>query len=233
MSTTSTKLEESPSKKKLVTSVFAALLVVLILALTCTVIQVRRTVELMKAHNDLKWVIMTLHAYHDKHEHFPLAVEIDEQGQPMHSWRTIIEPFLDSSNSRSMLNSYDFKQRWDSESNNASIQQHPLGHIPFQFLAVVGPHAAWNRDGPRKIADFKDGTANTIMLIGIRDSGIAWNEPYDAVFDGKDILVNGRPLELNQKIFAAFADGSVRYGVYRHDMAALFTIDAGDTVPEW
>ena len=220
-------------KKRLVTSVFAALLVVLILALTCTVIQVRRTVELMGANNDLKWVIVALHGYHDKHGHFPLVVEMDEQGQPMHSWRTIIEPFLDSSDAQSRSNSYNLKQRWDSESNKASIQQHRFGHIPFQFLAVVGPHAAWNRDGPRKFADFKDGTSNTIMVIGIRDSGIAWNEPSDAMFDGKDILVNGRPLELNQKIFAAFADGSVRYGVYRHDMAALFTIDAGDAVPEW
>lgn len=233
MSGQSTKLEETPRKRKLLVGLFVTFLMMIVVALAYTVHSVFATVKLMQTHNDFKWVVMALHRYHDKHSRFPPAVEFDEQGVPMHSWRTIIEPYLETSDSHFRLSSYDFKQRWNSEANQNSIHQHRFGDYSFQLLAVVGPHAAWGADGPHEMKDFKDGTSNTVMVIGIRNSGIAWNEPQDAVFDGQDILVQGRPLEANQRIFALFADGTVRYGVYRHDMAPLFTIDADDTVPEW
>ncbi len=233
MSTAPTKLEEPPRKKRLAARLFVVFLLVLIVVLVGAVRQMLRTFDLMRIHNDVHWVSLALHRYHDQHGHFPPVVEIDEQGKPKHSWRTLIEPSLETSDTHFRLSSYDFAQPWDGEANRASIHEHRFGDFPFQLLAVVGPHAAWSPTGPRKFEEFKDGAGNTIMVIGVRDTGIAWNDPRDAVFDGTDILINGRRLEPNQRIFAIFADGTVRYGIYHQNMTPFFTIDAGDTVPEW
>lgn len=44
---------------------------------------------------NLKQIGLALHYYHDKYEEFPPAYTVDEHGKPLHSWRTLILPFMD------------------------------------------------------------------------------------------------------------------------------------------
>ena len=96
------------------------------------------------------------------------------------------------------------------------------------YVAVVGPNAAWAGEKPRKLADFGEDASNTIMLIEVTNSGIAWAEPRDlsldtlGAADGKSPALaltsnHGRREEFfftydhGSGVHVAMADGSVRF----------------------
>ena len=234
MSALKTKLEGSPLKYRLAGGVIALFLIGVVALIAYGIQDIRRRLILVETHNDLKWIGLALHRYHDQHGHFPPVVELDHGGSPMHSWRAIIQPHLAAEVTTSdNFKAYDFKQRWDSRTNVDATLRHRFGDHRYQFLAVVGPHAAWSREGTRKMSEFKDGISETILVIGIRDTGIGWNEPRDAEFDGQTLTIGGRPLDASQLLFVLMADGSVRYGLTSQSLAPLLTINAGDVAPVW
>ena len=59
------------------------------------------------------------------------------------------------------------------------------GAAQTSYVAVVGTNAAWAGEKSRKIGpvDFSGGLSNTIMLVEVADSGIAWTEPRDLSLD--------------------------------------------------
>ena len=48
-----------------------------------------------QTRNDLKMIGLALHNYHDAYGVFPPAVLKNDQGTVLHSWRTLILPYLD------------------------------------------------------------------------------------------------------------------------------------------
>ncbi len=229
-----TKLEGSPLKNRLVGGVVALLIVSAVALLAYGIQVIRLALKNEQTHQDLKWIGLALQRYHDQHGHFPPVVELDSSDSPKHSWRALIQPHLAAEvQTADNFQAYDFKQRWDSATNSDAVHRHRFGDHWYQFLAVVGPHAAWSNEGPRKMSDFKDRLSDTILVIGIRDSGISWNEPRDAEFDGQTLTIGGRPMDPSQPLYVLMADRSVRYGLTSEILAPLLTIDAGDVVPEW
>lgn len=199
---------------------------------------IRRSLLLKQTHNDLKWIVMALHSYHDTHGRFPPAVLRDGNGNPIHSWRSLIRgEMANIVETADRFDSYDLSQPWDSQTNQQSISDHRFGTYPYQILAVVGPNAAWRADGTRSLSEFKDGTGNTILLIAVRNTGAPWHQPVDAmVSDSGRLSVNNRELDLSTDVFVVTADGSVRYapnGIAPNTMSALLTINAGDEVADW
>lgn len=199
---------------------------------------VRRTLWLKQTHNDFRWIGMALHQYHDRHGMFPPATTRDTEGNSIHSWRSLVQgDMVDLAKTKDDFGRYIFSEPWNSKSNQESIRHHRFGDHPYQFLAVVGPHAAWTNNGVRTIKGFKDGTHNTILAIAVRNTGICWNEPVDVeIPDSGAQLINGRQLDLSKDVFVLTADGSVRYaanGIGSEALPALLTIDGGDTVGEW
>ena len=226
------------TRKKWLLSVF----VVAVLAAAVTlagsgIAKLRHTLGLMQTHNDLKWIGMALHQYHEEHGYFPPAVVYDNLGVPIHSWRSLIERYMDTgADAGDDSFSYDLKEPWNSPANLAVAARDRFNNHPYQFLAVIGPHAAWVRHGSRQMSDFTDGSSNTLLLIGIRDSGIGWREPRDVVYNGTTLTIGEKPLQASRDVFVLLADGSVRYGgtgIPQDVLASMITIDAGDNVRVW
>lgn len=202
------------------------------------VANVRRSLLLKQTHNNLKWVVMALHNYHETHGSFPPAVLRDGNGNPVHSWRSLIQgEMANIVETEDRFGSYDLSQPWDSQANEQSISDHRFGTHPYQILAVVGPRAAWRADGTRSLSEFNDDTGNSILLIAVRNTGVAWHQPVDAVVsDSGTLSVNNRELNLSTDLFVVTADGSVRYienGIADDAMSALLTINAGDAIADW
>lgn len=59
-------------------------------------------------------ILVALHNYHDTYGSFPPAYLADETGKPMHSWRTLLLPYLDGAQ---LYNEYRFDEPWDSTHN--------------------------------------------------------------------------------------------------------------------
>ncbi|MEW4489599.1 hypothetical protein AB1L42_16065 [Thalassoglobus sp. JC818] len=200
--------------------------------------KVRQSLLLKQTHNDLKWIVAALHDYYKAHGSFPPVVVRDENGSPIHSWRSIIQDhFKNIVETDDRFNAYDLTQPWNSPVNVESGSQHRFGSHPYRILAVVGPHAAWNPVEERSISDFADGAHETLLLIAVRNSDCAWHEPVDAVVtDSGTLELKNEQLDLSSDVFLVMADGSVRYaanGLPAETLATLLTIDAGDTVNDW
>lgn len=144
-------------------------------------------------------ILVALHSYHDFHGSFPPAYIADETGKPMHSWRTLLLPYL---NSLQLYNEYRFDEPWDS-AHNLSI----AGRLPYElfncpsrptstdrrmtnYVVIVGPDTAFPGAGVTKLADFTDGTDNTILFAEIGPSNILWTEPRDLVIDQMSFSIN-------------------------------------------
>jgi prepilin-type processing-associated H-X9-DG protein len=145
-----------------------------------------------QCRNNLKWIGMALHAYHQKYGSFPPAYVADANGKPLYSWRVLILPFLDEANLRNAIRS---DEAWDGPNNVKSTRkgvavfncpselqsQPPSASWPSaltSYVAVVGPHTAWAGATPRKLSDFKD-PSTSILVVEIANSGIRWAEPRD------------------------------------------------------
>ena len=139
-------------------------------------------------HN-LQHIVLALHNYHLVHGCFPPAYVVDKQGKPMHSWRVLILPYMDQD---ALYKMYDFTEPWDSPKNRKLAGLRPpeytcpsdpsegeSGASQTSYLAVVGPNAAWAGRQSRKLSDFSGKERDSIMLVEMADSGIAWTEPRD------------------------------------------------------
>ena len=138
--------------------------------------------------NNLKNIMLALHNYHDEYGSFPPAFVTDKNGKPMHSWRVLLLPFIDES---PLYKQYDFDKPWDSP-ENLKLLDHKLNlyacpsHDSYDekpnttsYVAVVGPNTAWPGSTGTRLSDFKDGAANSIMLVESNSEKIPWTAPRD------------------------------------------------------
>ena len=77
--------------------------VLAVVAIICVVIafmlpatrRARPAARRTQCKNNLKQIGLALHNYHDLYGSFPPAFTVDSNGMPLHSWRTLILPFID------------------------------------------------------------------------------------------------------------------------------------------
>jgi prepilin-type processing-associated H-X9-DG protein len=171
---------------------------------------------------NLQRIGLALHSYHDVYRCFPPAYVADQDGQPMHSWRVLILPFLDA---QPQYQQYNFDEPWNSPGNLVLLDMMPdVYSCPedwqgdpanTSYVMIVGPDTI--SDGPtaRKITDITDGTAYTIMVVEVANSGIGWIEPSDLKAEDVTFAINdGSAAGIRSEHFEGanvlFGDGSVR-----------------------
>ena len=87
-------MEPSTRKNWLVAIFFGGIGICACVLVVNVVAGVRHGMMLKQTHNDLKWIVMALHDYHDAHGHFPPTVIRDDEGSAIHSWRSVIQDEL-------------------------------------------------------------------------------------------------------------------------------------------
>lgn len=145
----------------------------------------------LHCYNNLRKIGQAIHNYHTVCGCFPPAYIADENGEPMHSWRVLILPFLDEG---PLYDRYDFDQPWNGPDNRRLLREVvdayrcPSDHAEDEtrpastetsYVAVMGDGTVWPGAELRSFADVTDGAENTILLVEIEDSGIHWMEPRD------------------------------------------------------
>ncbi len=188
--------------------------------------------------NNLKRIGLALWAYEQRYGSFPPAYIADANGKPLHSWRTLILPFMDQA---AVFGTIDVDKAWDDPANSKHLRQGAQmyscpseGNNTTQtsYLAVVGPNTAWPGATGRKLSEFKD-PSSTILVVEVVNSGIQWAEPRDLYVGQMAPGINAGGANLGMSSWhgpfanAVFADGSVRELPNELDpktLAALFDI---------
>ncbi|HYW78195.1 MAG TPA: DUF1559 domain-containing protein [Thermoguttaceae bacterium] len=194
--------------------------------------------------DNVKQISRGIQRYIESHEEFPTACTTGEKGQPMHSWRVDLLPYMGDN---SLWSRYDYGEPWSGPNNSKLSYSMPGEYLCLSdpnrgppianYAAVVGPGTAWPAGGGVRFEDLRDGASQTIILAEVSSSGIHWMEPRDlAISDLARKRQSASQLHVSSghsQPCVLFADGSVRNiarDVSPEVLVGLATIDGGEQI---
>jgi len=208
----------------------------------------REAARRMQCTNQIKQIVLALHTYHDAHNAFPPLYTVDANGNPLHSWRVLILPFMEQT---ALYQQIRLNEPWDSPYNRQfhdvrvfgfSCPSNPTGGCVYAGIAgeVFVPATAAGRVTGVGLGAISDGTSNTLAIVEVRE-GFNWMDPTKDVT--LDELVNdfgGRGVRVGSYhsggMNVGMCDGSVRFITETIDRAllrALGTKAGGEAVNFW
>ena len=141
---------------------------------------------------NLKQIGLALHNYHDTYQVFPPAIVLGPDGQPWHSWRVLLLPFLGQ---QPLYEAYRFDEPWNGPHNSKLLAQMPKvysdpvhGENKEYFTHYAAAVGEGNHQAPR---------------VG---KGMAFS-PEGAQYDGKNIASLVRDQKSHRRI-GDFIDGT-------------------------
>ncbi len=231
------------STRKVLLVVVAAAVLFLLLVILPGVHQAREAARRTTCKCRLKQLGLAFHNYHEVYGAFPPAYTVDADGKPLHSWRTLLLPYLDQAPLYSQI---DLSKPWDDPANAAAFEtpmpvygcpSSSTAPVQASFLAVVLPNSILRAGQSLKTNDVSDGTSNTILVIEVpHDQAVPWMSPRDAdaallaqfTTNSKESHTGGR--------HALLGDGMVRFlsqKIAPTTLQALFTATGGEKVGEF
>lgn len=192
--------------------------------------------------NNLKQIGLALHNYHDTYGAFPPAYTVDENGKPLHSWRTLILPFAEQ---QTLYTKIDLSKAWDDPVNEevrksaVSLYSCPAHSIDVprdhtSYLAVVTANSCFQPTASREKADVTDDHSQTLMVVEVdSDRAVHWMSPQDA---GESHLLQILPKSKHNHTGGAnvlLVDGSVKFiseTLPEATRRALISIDGGEKI---
>lgn len=188
--------------------------------------------------NNLKQIALGLQNYHDSFGCFPPAYTVDASGKPLHSWRTLILPFIEQ---KSLYDTLDLSKPWDDPVNQAALEskinayQCPSNDLlpgRTTYLAVVGPNSCLKPGEPRKMDEITDSTHLTLIVIEVApERAVHWMAPQDA--SEQDVIGFAKVARLSHPngTLAAYVDGHtglLSKEIKPEVLRALISVSGGD-----
>lgn len=200
MSNTYQPLNPPPVHPKKNTGLIIALVIALVaipVLLICTGILValllpavqagREAARRVACSNNLKQVGLALHHYHETHQSLPPAYTVDAQGRRLHSWRTLLLPYL---NEQELYKSIDLSKPWDDPVNfQAASHVVPAFTCPSTvgpsstttvYQVIVDPNGMFTGETGVAFREVRDGLSNTVMVFENSSANAQpWMSPND------------------------------------------------------
>ncbi|HJT30567.1 MAG TPA: DUF1559 domain-containing protein [Pirellulales bacterium] len=193
-----------------------------------------------QCRNNLKQIALGLQTYESTYGAFPPAYTVDADGKRLHSWRTLILPFVEQ---KPLYDTIDLSKPWDDPANakafNGAIPAYfcpsvdkPLNHTV--YLATVTPNGCIQSTRPRPLSEITDRHSQTLMVIEVDPQhAVPWMAPTDA--DGALLLAFGPETQFAHPggTHAAFVDGSVHFlgaELPAAEWRALISVAGNDSV---
>src|SRR5262249_21441780 len=123
--------------------------------------------------NNLKQIGLALHNYHDTYDAFPPAFTTNADGQPLHSWRTLILPYLDQ---KELYEKIDLSKPCDDPINQAAFNSRTLVYlcpsspaVPPQttYLALVASNSCMQPNLSKCLSDISVGSDKVLLVIEV------------------------------------------------------------------
>ncbi|HEY4260170.1 MAG TPA: DUF1559 domain-containing protein [Schlesneria sp.] len=218
------------------------LLVLLALLLPLFNRNVASAARRVHCYNNLRQIALALEKYQAIYQAFPPAHTVDSSGKPLHSWRTLILPYLDEER---LYEKIDLSKAWDDPANAEAFgtklsvyhcysNAYPQNHTG--YLAIVGSNACFQATESRPVAEITDDPAQTLMVIEVPlDKTVHWMKPVDA--DEQLVLSIGPNSKLlhQRGVSALFVDGHIQFLSTETDFQvrrALISINGNESVSE-
>ena len=223
---------------------FFLIIGVLIALLLPAVQAAREAARRMQCANNMKQIGLAMLNYHDEYKCLPPAYTVDENGNPLHSWRVLILPYVSQ---QYLYDQIRLDEPWDSEYNK---QFHSQMQSSFccpsietmagmtTYSVIVGEETPFgDPTAKHTYGDISDGTSNTIFLVE-RKIPVCWMDPTQEItFEEacKGINVFGNEMGSNHTggMNVGMFDGSVQFiseTIHPGNLRAFFTRAGGESV---
>jgi prepilin-type processing-associated H-X9-DG protein len=168
--------------------------------------------------SNLKQIALALYNYEQAYKALPPAYTADANGRPLHSWRTLILPYLEQ---EPLYRTIDLSKPWNDPANAKALETDPpIFRCPASlgpqntttYLAIAAPDGCFIPGASRRLADIKDAHGSTLMVIEAGEgNAVPWMAPVDA--DEALVMSLGPTAKLHHPggMNACFVDGSVRF----------------------
>jgi type II secretory pathway pseudopilin PulG len=168
--------------------------------------------------NNLKQIGIALRNYEEAYGSFPPAYTVDADGKPLHSWRTLILPYMEQ---KPLYDKIDLSKPWDDPANRTAYETKvsifacpsftgPDFHTT--YLAAVGPTSCLQAGQPRLRSEITDDAGLTLIVVEVDASrAVHWMSPTDvSEHEAVDSAAADR-LPHPSGSQALFADGGIRF----------------------
>lgn len=231
------------SQRKAITRIVATSILLLVIGAIlgmCVLPEVTRyyvVAKFERCSTNLRQIAIALQSYHDKYQSLPPAYTVDAEGKPLHSWRTLILPFIEGE--QELYDSIDLSKPWNHPVNQqafakevACYQCEKRGNLT-TYQVVSSPEGCFYQSNCRSFSDITDSHHETIMVVEVlSDQAVPWMAPKDV--DEAQLMAN---LKSPQKPHASwfhivYCGCGVHHlsDVDSRDIHAMITIAAGDRV---
>ena len=198
----------------------------------------REAARRSQCRNNLRQIGLALQNYHDVYKFLPPAYTVDAEGKRLHSWRTLILPYIEQT---PLYDKIDISKPWDHPVNKkafaAKITMYrcpstivPPGHTT--YLAVVAPNSCFPGSQAVKFSQVTDGTSNTLAVVEVDSTrAVHWMSPNDVDEAWLLNIANIKKLSHSSIVQAAMLDTSVRplsQQTKPETLGALITISGDD-----
>ena len=134
-------------------------------------------------HHNMKQIVLAILIYERRNGTLPPAFSVDENGKPLHSWRTFLLPYLGDESLAELYSQIKLDEPWDSEHNrqfhtqNLDIYRCPSATKKdgeANYSVIVGDELLFGNDGKGRSLD---GSKRHQIMLTERKEGICWMRP--------------------------------------------------------
>jgi prepilin-type processing-associated H-X9-DG protein len=211
----------SPRRRnRLLESLVVLGIIALLVALLLPAVRTARPAAIRaQCTNNLKQIVLALHNYVEEYKVLPPAYTVDAHGRPLHSWRTLILPYMEQ---QTLYRTIDLSKPWNDPANARALATvvpefrcpgavRPANNMT-TYLAIVSPDGCFPPGQSRRLDEITDCTSSTLMVIEAgEENAVPWMAPVDAGESMAMSLGTSTKLHHAGGTNAGFADGSVRF----------------------
>jgi prepilin-type N-terminal cleavage/methylation domain-containing protein len=170
-----------------------------------------------QCRNNIKNIVLALHNYKDDYGVFPPAYTVAANGKPLHSWRTLILPYLEQ---KELYKQIDLSKPWNdpvnARLNNTRLAIYTcfgseISESRTTYLALVTPDSCLLPGKSRDASELTDCGKTAIVVEVDAKHAVPWMSPEDA---DESIWLNlGPKSELPHEggSYVALVDGSTLF----------------------
>ena len=136
--------------------------------------------------SNFRQIALAMLAYEQQHGTLPPACTRDADGKPLHSWRTLLLPYLEEQN---LFDTIDLTKPWDDPANAAagermpSVYRCPGAELPAgrtTYMVVVSPEGCFRPDRSVTLDEVPKPSQTLLVAEFPIDRAVPWMAPEDA-----------------------------------------------------
>ena len=192
----------------------------------------REAARRMQCVNHIKQIVLAFHNYHDAHGALPPLHTVNEEGEPLHSWRVLILPYIGH---QTLYGQIRLDEPWDSEHNRQFHNQMPgLYMCPsypgdrqrdctYSVIAGEGfiPAEKAEQNTGKNFRAIADGMSNTTAVVEVA-------MPFNWMDPTADITLDDLASGTSSKRLGSFHSGGAVFGLFDGSIRFVSDIDLVD-----